>query len=95
MILIMNCVHMATLGFLVTSLTQNIWIINAWLTTLRMGVHGCTKNLRTKLTKYKYEYYNVVFRTFSLHLILKHKYSVKCRQGTSPQYQKRYLDLVV
>ena len=38
----MSCVHMATLGFLATSLTQNIWIINAWLTTLRMGVHGRT-----------------------------------------------------
>ena len=48
MTLIVSCVHMATLGFLATSLTQNIWIINAWLTTLRMGVHGRT-NLTDKI----------------------------------------------
>ena len=75
----MSCVHIATLGFLATSLTQNIWIINAWLITLQMGVHGRTI-FTNKTHKIQILQYGILQLLFASNIILlkKHKYSVKC-----------------
>ena len=81
----MHTVHIATLGFLATSLAQNIWIINAWLTTLRMGVHGRT-NFMDKIHLMLIQ----ILQRGILQLLfasnIKHKYSVKC--GVSEDFLK-------
>ena len=85
----MSCVHMATLGFLATSLTQNIWIINAWLITLRMGVHGRT-NFKDKIHQIQIQILQcgILQLLFASNIVLltKHKYSVKC--GVSEDFLK-------
>ena len=78
----MSCVHMATLGFLATSLTQNIWIINAWLTTLRMGVHGRT-NFKDKIQQIQILQCGILELLFASNIKTQVFRKVCCPQGFS------------